>query len=125
MSTTATLTIRLERPPRPVPLPPTGRVPRIARQLALAHEIVRRVQGGEFDDLSHAARVFGLTRARVTQIVSLTLLVPAIQAEILAMPPVTVGRDRITERMLRPIVAEPVWERQVAKWRSIDGRDAA
>ena len=66
--------------------------------------------------LAHAARVFGLTRARVTQIVSLTLLAPAIQAEILALPPVTVGRDQITERTLRPIVAEPVWERQLDMW---------
>jgi len=91
----------------------------VARHLALAHEIERRVRAGELDDLAHAARVFGLTRARVTQIASLTLLAPEIQAEILAMPPVTVGRDPITERTLRPIVAEPVWERQVGIWRSL------
>lgn len=60
--------------------------------------------------------MFGLTRARVTQIVNLTLLAPTIQQEILAMPPVTVGRDRITERTLRPIVAEPVWGQQIAMW---------
>jgi len=94
----------------------------VARLLALAHEIERRVRVGELDDLAHVARVFGLTRARVTQIVSLTLLAPPIQAEILALPPVPVGRDAITERTLRPIVAEPVWERQVAAWRSLTGR---
>lgn len=116
MSATATLTIRLERPPRPVPLPPRGRVPRIVRQLALAHEIERRVRTGEFDDLAHAARAFGLTRARVTQIVGLTLLVPAIQEELLALPPISIGRDRITERTLRSIVAEPLWERQLRRW---------
>ena len=54
-----------------------------------------------------------MTRARVTQLVSLALLAPAIQEEILALPPVTTGRDVITERTLRPIVAEPVWERLV------------
>jgi hypothetical protein len=97
----------------------------VARLLALAHEIERRIRAGELDDLAHAARVFGLTRARVTQIVSLTLLAPAIQAEILALPPVAVGRDPITERTLRPIVAEPVWERQVASWCGLHARATA
>ena len=96
--------------------PPLSQLPRVARHLALAHEIERRVRAGELDDLAHAARVFGLTRARVTQLSNLTLLAPAIQAEILALPPVTVGRDPITERSLRPIAAEPVWERQIAVW---------
>ncbi len=96
---------------------PPGRCPRVARHLALAHEIERRIRAGEFEDLAHAARAFGLTRARVTQVVNLTLLAPAIQAEILAMPPVTVGRDPITERTLRAIVAEPEWEWQIAAWK--------
>jgi hypothetical protein len=91
----------------------------VARHLALAHEIDRRIRVGALDDLAHAARVFGLTRARVTQLVNLTLLAPAIQEAILAMPPVTVGRDTITERSLRPIVAEAEWERQLAGWRTL------
>ena len=51
----------------------------------------------------------------------MTLLAPAIQAEVLALPPVTVGRDPITERTLRPIVAEVVWGQQLAQWNSIYG----
>jgi hypothetical protein len=88
----------------------------VARQLALAHEIERRIRAGELDDLAQAARVFGLTRARVTQITNLLLLAPAIQEAILAMPPIGHGRDTITERTLRTIVAEPVWERQIQLW---------
>ena len=95
---------------------------RVTRHFALAHKIERRIRAGELDDLAHAARTFGLTRARVTQIVSLTLLAPTIQEEILALPPVTVGRDPITERTLRPIVAEPVWERQLAMWEQLRRR---
>ena len=94
----------------------------MVRLLSFAHEIDRRVRAGELDDLAHAARVFGLTRARVTQLVNLTLLAPTIQEEILALPPVTVGRDPITERTLRPIVAEPVWERQMAPWEQLRRR---
>jgi hypothetical protein len=44
----------------------------VARLLSLAHEIERRIRAGELDDLAKAARVLGLTRARVTQIVNLT-----------------------------------------------------
>ena len=115
---TATFTVTFGRTSRPRVLPTTspGRVPRVARHLALAHEIERRIRAGEIDDLAHAARVFGLTRARVTQIVSLTLLAPAIQEAILAMAPVTRGRDPITERTLRPIVAEPCWLHQLRHW---------
>jgi hypothetical protein len=94
----------------------------VARHLALAHEIERRVRAGELDDFAHAARVFGLTRARVTQLTNLLLLATTIQAEILALPPLNVGRDPITERTLRPIVAEPVWERQLPAWRSLTAR---
>ena len=105
-------------PPKASP----ARVPRVARHLSLAHEIDRRVRAGELGDLADAARAFGLTRARVTQLVSLTLLAPAIQEEILALPPVTVGRDPITERTLRPIVAEPVWERQLVMCEQVQNR---
>ena len=90
--------------------------------LALAHDIERRVRSGELDDLATAARAYGLTRARVTQIVNLTLLAPAIQEEILALPRVTAGRDQITERTLRPIVAEPAWEVQLRSWRDCVSR---
>jgi len=97
----------------------------VARQLTLAHEIERRIRCGDLDDLAHAARAFGLTRARVTQVVSLTLLAPTIQEAILALPPVTVGRDRITERTLRPIVAEALWVLQLAMWQTLIRKTAS
>ena len=59
---------------------------------------------------------------RLTRLVWLPLLAPVIQEEILAPQPVTSGRDAITERTLRAIIAEPVWERQVAARRALPGR---
>lgn len=41
---------------------------RIARQLALAHALQRRVEAGEFADYADMARALGFTRARITQI---------------------------------------------------------
>jgi hypothetical protein len=114
---TATLTIRLERPTRHEPPPVVGRVPRIARLLAFAHKLEADVRAGVYEDLADAARKLGLTRARVTQIANLALLAPPIQEKILAMAPVTAGRDPLNERTLRPIVSEPIWERQIAMLR--------
>ncbi len=106
------------RRPRPTPLPePVGRAPRVTRLLALAHRIDAMIRAGEIEDLATAARLCRVTRARMTQIMNLTLLAPGLQEAILDMPPVAKGRDLITERNLREIVAEVDWERQVAMWR--------
>ena len=67
--------------------------------------------------MADAARRLGLTRARMTQMMNLLLLAPAIQEAILALPPVVTGRDPITERQLRRIVAEPDWNKQIKMWR--------
>lgn len=97
------------RTPAPEPL---GRVPRVARLLALAHRIAGMIQAGELRDLAHAAEVCGLTRARISHISGLALLAPDIQETILDLPPVVAGRDPVTERNLRAIVAEPDWTLQ-------------
>ncbi len=98
---------------------PTGRVPRVARMLALAHKIDAQIRAGELRDLADAARELGLTRARVTQITNLLLLAPHIQAAIFNLPLVEQGRDPVSERQLRPIVAEPDWKAQWALWLEI------
>ncbi len=99
---------------------PVGRVPGVARLLALAHRIDSMVRGGEIADYADAARRLNLTRARVTQITNLLLLAPEIQEGILDLPLVTNGRDPVTERQLRPIVAEPDWNKQLSMWRQIN-----
>ena len=98
----------------------TGRISRVARLLALAHRIDRMVRDGEIADYAEAARRLGLTRARVTQITNLLLLAPEIQDAILSLSLVTNGRDPITERQLRPVAAEPDWNKQLELWRRID-----
>ena len=93
-----------------------GRLPRVVLQLALAHEIDRRLRAGELPDLATVARRAGLTRARVTQILGLLLLAPDIQEAILSLPLFTRGRDPLPERALRPLVAEPDWTAQRRLW---------
>ncbi len=111
---------RRSRAAQPVEVP-VGRIPRIARLLALAHKIDAMVRTGEIEDLATAARLCGLTRARMTQIANLVLLAPVVQEAILNLPPVTKGRDPITERGLREVVYEPEWEQQISFWRRRPG----
>jgi len=97
------------------PTTATARLPRVVRTLSLAHRIDAMIAAGELKDYADAARTLGWSRARVTQVLNLLLLAPTIQEAILDLPMAT-GRDPVTERLLRPIVAEPDWERQVALW---------
>jgi len=93
-------------PPAPAPRPLA-----VARMLAMAHEIVRLIDEGAFVDQADAACALGFTRARMSQIIDLTLLAPAIQEEIL-FAEVGAGRDPVTERGLRRVAATRLWAEQ-------------
>jgi hypothetical protein len=69
---------------------------RVARMLALAHRVERLVESGRFRDFAHAARVFGVTRARMSQVMQLRYLPTPDQENIL------LGRTNPSERELRP-----------------------
>lgn len=121
MPTATNSTYKVDFRSTPAPRPtvaPTGRVVRVARLLALAHRVDAMIRAGELRDLADAARACGVTRARMTQISALLLLAPEIQEAILDLPPVTKGRDPISERSVRAIVAEPDWTRQRESWES-------
>jgi hypothetical protein len=91
----------------------------VARTLALAHRIDTMIRAGELRDLADAARAIDVTRSRMTQITSLLLLAPAIQEAVVNLPPVTNGREPVSERQLRRIVAEPDWNEQRALWSEV------
>ena len=107
-----TFTVSFKDAPKPLAPEPEARAPRVARMLALAHRIDQLIQTGELRDYADAAKVMGLNRARVTQIVNLLMLAPDIQEAILDLPVGTAGVDPITERRLRPIAAESEWTAQ-------------
>jgi hypothetical protein len=105
--------------PRPPPLPadlPQGNVPRIARLMALAHHFESLRQQGTVADYADLARLGGVTRARITQIMSLLNLAPDIQEEILFLPRTTQGRDRISTRSVLPIAQIIDWKMQRREW---------
>jgi len=89
-----------------------GRIPRVTRLLALAHRIEGMIRTGKLKDWAEAARLIGITRARMTQIINLLLLAPAIQEVILFLSPTEEGRDNLSENDLRAIVARVNWRQQ-------------
>jgi hypothetical protein len=91
---------------------PTGRVPKVARLMALAIKFDGMLARGEVKDYAELARLGHVTRARVTQIMNLLNLAPDIQEAILFLPPVQRGRDPLKEWQVRPVAAEVVWAEQ-------------
>ncbi len=96
-----------------------GRIPRVARLMALAIRLERLIAEGRVPNYAALARLAYVSRARITQIVNLTLLAPDIQEAILFLPPVHQGPDTIIERDLRSIAAEPDWTLQRILWAAL------
>lgn len=104
------------------PAPALGRVPRISRLLALVLYMDDLCRRGEVADYADLARLAMVTRARMTQIMSLLLLAPDIQEEILYLPRTASGRDPIREKAIRPIAAVPDWRKRRVMWRDLKAK---
>ncbi len=87
--------------------------------MALAIRFEQLIRDGTVHDQADLARLAHISRARVTQIMDLLLLASGIQEEILFLPPVTEGKDSITERELRPIASKSDWKYQNRFWKSM------
>jgi len=96
------------------PQPPRGKrnAPRRglrgARILALTYVVEAGIDSGTLSDLAHAAELFGVSRARMTQVARLAELAPDIQERLLA------GDKNIHERHLRGALPSSDWEQQRA-----------
>ena len=110
----------LEEGPPDAPLP-EGRIPRVARLLALAHRFDGMLREGEAADYADLARRGQVTRARLTQVMNLLLLAPDIQEQVLFLPRVRGGRDPIRMLDLQPVALTPSWATQRRMWQPLAG----
>lgn len=101
---------------------PVGRVPRVARLMALAIRFDRLVSSGMVADYATLARLGHVTRARITQIMNLLLLAPVIQEAILFLPATVRGRDPVHLIQLQRIALTPSWREQKRLWRELTVR---
>ena len=104
-------------PARPALEP--GRVPRVARLMALALRFDRLLRDGEIAGYSELAELGRVSRARISQIMNLLNLAPDIQEQILFLPRTVHGRDPIILRQLQPIASLSAWRRQRCLWQDL------
>jgi hypothetical protein len=96
--------------PKKEAAPPPPRIPRITRLMALAIKFQDMIDHGEVKDYADLARLGFVTRARVTQIMNLSLLAPELQDWLLNL---SLKRDPpFTERHIRFVAALESWEDQ-------------
>jgi hypothetical protein len=98
---------------------PAGRVPRVARLMALALRLDERMRRGELAGHAEVAALGQVTQARVSQIMNLVNLAPDIQEAVLFLPRTVRGRDALHLRQLQPIASTLDWRTQRLLWREL------
>ena len=97
---------------------PVRRPAHVARMVALAHHLQAAIDRGVVADRAAVARKLGLTRARITQLLDLTLLAPDIALRVLEMEAVD-GAEPLAERELRKVVHAGSWPQQRKAWAGV------
>jgi len=110
--------LRLGEPEAPPPVEP-GNTPRISKLMALAIRFERLIREGHVRDYADLARLGGVTRARITQIMNLLNLAPEIQEELLFLPKTVVGRDRYCLREMLGFLQILDWDEQRRRWSEV------
>jgi len=99
--------------------PEPGRIPRVARLMALALKFDALLHDKVVADLAALARLGQVSRARISQIMNLTCLATDIQEDILFLPRTFTGYDAIKLADLQPVALEPDWQRQRELWKRL------
>lgn len=94
-----------------------GRIPRVARLMALAIRFQTLLDQGAVTDYAELARLAHVSRARITQIMNLLLLAPDIQEALLFLPAVDRGREQLKLADLQKVALEVDWGRQREMWK--------
>jgi hypothetical protein len=100
------------------------RVPRLARLMALAIRFDGLLRSGAIIDQAELARLGKVSRARISQILNLLHLAPDIQEQLLFLPPLHQGRERLHLADLQPLCRQWDWSRQRRMWQALRERFA-
>jgi hypothetical protein len=97
-------------------------VPRIARLMALALRLEALVQEGTVGSYAELARLGHISRARLSQILSLLYLAPDLQEALLFWERPRRGREPLPLRHILPLTAMLDWHEQRRRWRQLRRR---
>ncbi len=98
------------------------RIPRISRYMALAIHFEELISQGVVTDYADVARLGHVSRARVTQIMNLRLLSPAIQEELLYLERSACFGELIQLKRIQAISKEANWVFQMSLWKKMNSR---
>jgi hypothetical protein len=99
---------------RPTSHPPS--LPVLPDYYHSAHHLQDLLDQGIVRNYAAIARLSGLFRARLSQIMNLTLLAPVIQEEILF----TTTRATVNKHAIRDALKNPVWDEQIDVLRQLE-----
>ena len=98
---------------------PSSRVPRIARLLALAWHVEGLVRSGTVCSYAAAARLGHVSRARLSQILSLLNLAPDLQEQLFFLQRPARGRQSLALRHVLTVAEALDWHEQRRRWRKL------
>jgi hypothetical protein len=98
---------------------PSSRIPRVARLLALAWHVDELVRSGTVSSYAAAARLGHISRARMSQILSLLNLAPDLQERLLFLQRPARGRQSLALRQVWTVAAALDWHEQRRRWRKL------
>jgi hypothetical protein len=102
-----------------------GRVPRLARLMALALRLEGLLRSGALVNQAELARLGQVSRARISQIMNLLHLAPDIQEQLLFLPLLHHGREPLHLADLQPLCRTWQWPRQRKRWQALLGRTSS
>jgi DNA invertase Pin-like site-specific DNA recombinase len=113
----------MEKAVKPQPVP--ARLPRITKLLALAVRFEELLRKGTARDYADLARLGGVSRSRITQVMNLRNLAPALQERILLLATEPDQENELNERALRRISGAMDWREQAAQFEQLCARQSA
>jgi hypothetical protein len=90
--------------------------------MALAIRFDGLLRSGALTDQAHLARLGKVSRARISQILNLLHLAPDIQEQLLFLPPIHQGRERLHLADLQLLCRQLDWRRQRRMWQALRER---
>ena len=111
--------VAARRTPPAVKVNPVERVARITRLLALALKYEDLIQSGIVSNYAALAALGQVSKARITQMISLLNLAPDIQEEILFIQAEDAEQSQISESAVRKITSTLLWNQQREQWRKM------
>jgi len=91
-------------------------LPGVLRSLVVGHQLQRCLKDRRATSLVELGRWLHLSHARISQVLSLTLLAPEIQEDILLNDSEPI---RLTEQKVRQIASEMDWDTQRSRWKAL------